>query len=405
LCTEMPCLNITAHLSKRFKNVVSLYILILTVYGLTYISLHMPDVPTGHVIRALGYKDRNHSSDRSCARSVHTERPEELDFPLAYSIMVFTDLDRAVRLLKAVYRSHNQYCIHVDRKTPKASESYLHQAAMLLGSNILFVPPEKRVNVKWGTLSVLQPELLCAQLLMQADAKWKYWINLTGHEFPLKTNWEIVSALRAMNGTNVVEAIYKKRKETRIQTLNTAFSSRPRATMTAISTPQFTWYKGPVHVIVRREFVDYMLNNPRAKQLYNTLARQAANKVPDETYFATLNHNPDTFPIPGAFLGVHETNWPQSIARFKIWNDREWARGSKQWIREICMLGWADLPKLQSSPQLFANKFVPSVEPDAYGMLELWLARKVHYETTYGRRHPSFNLSYYRNHEMSWNHL
>ncbi|KAA3675201.1 uncharacterized protein DEA37_0005164 [Paragonimus westermani] len=175
--------------------------------------------------------------------------------------------------------------------------------------------------------------------------------------------------------------------------------------MTMIPTPQFTWYKGPVHVIVRREFVDYMLNNPRAKQLYNTLARQAANKIPDETYFATLNHNPDTFPIPGAFLGVHETNWPQSIARFKIWREFKWPCGSKRWRHFICMLGWAELSKLRSSPQLFANKFVPSVEPDAYGMLELWLARKVLYEITYGRHHPSFNLSYYRNHEMSWNHL
>ncbi|KAA3675205.1 uncharacterized protein DEA37_0005167 [Paragonimus westermani] len=175
----------------------------------------MPDVLTRHVNKALGCKDHNHSSDKAYVRSVHTERPEELDFTLAYSIMVFTDLDRAVRLLKAIYRSHNQYCIHVDRKTPKASESYLHQAARLLGSNILFVPSEKRLDVKWGTLSVLQPELLCAQLLMQADAKWKYWINLTGHEFPLKTNWEIVSALRVMNGTNLVDAAHGERNKDR----------------------------------------------------------------------------------------------------------------------------------------------------------------------------------------------
>ncbi|KAF7256687.1 hypothetical protein EG68_06304 [Paragonimus skrjabini miyazakii] len=172
-----------------------------------------------------------------------------------------------------------------------------------------------------------------------------------------------------------------------------------------VGTCGFTWYKGPVHVIVRREFVDYMLNNPRAKQLYNTLAHQAANKIPDETYFATLNHNPDTFPIPGAFLGVHETNWTKSIARFKIWREFKLPCGSKRWRHFICMLGWADLPKLRSSPQLFANKFIPSVEPDAYGMLELWLAEKVQYEITHGRHHPSFNLSYYSNHEMSWNHL
>ncbi|KAA3675203.1 uncharacterized protein DEA37_0005166 [Paragonimus westermani] len=175
--------------------------------------------------------------------------------------------------------------------------------------------------------------------------------------------------------------------------------------MTAISTPQFTWYKEPVHVIVRREFVDYMLNNSRAKQLYNTLASQAANKIPDETYFANLNHNPDTFPIPGAFLGVHETNLQKSVVRLKIWYAAKLPCRSNQWRNKICMLGWADLPKLQSGPQLFANKFIPNVEPDAHAALELWLIAKVKYEVTHKQHHPSFNLTYYSNHAMSWNHL
>ncbi|KAF5396724.1 N-acetyllactosaminide beta-1 6-N-acetylglucosaminyl-transferase [Paragonimus heterotremus] len=280
----------------------------------------------------------------------------------------------------------------MDLKTPKTGEDYLRQATMFLGSSILFVSPEKRLNVKWATLSVLEAELLCAQLLMQVDAKWEYWINLTGHEFPLKTNWEIVSALRAMNGSNLVDAIYSKRTMSRF----------PDARSLGFN---FTWYKGPVHVVVRREFVDYMLNNPRAKQLYNILARDAADKVPDETYFATLNHNLTTFPIPGAFLGVHETNLNESIVRLKIWHPSNVSCGSNQWRNFICMLGWADLPQLQSTPQLFANKFIPSVEPGAYMTLKLWLIAKVQYEITHERHHPSFNLTYYKNHEMSWNHL
>ncbi|KAF6769298.1 hypothetical protein AHF37_12493 [Paragonimus kellicotti] len=232
----MPHRNIIAHLPVRLSKAVGSSILILAVCGLTYISIQMSDILTSHFIRTLRREECEHSINKANLWSVHTERTEELDFPLAYSIMVYTDLDRAVRLLKAIYRSHNQYCIHVDRKTPKTSENYLRQAAVFLGNNILFVPSEKRLDVKWGTLSVLQSELLCAQLLMQAGAKWKYWINLTGHEFPLKTNWEIVSALRAMNGTNVVEAIYKKRNVKRF----------PMAHSLGFN---FTWYKGPVHVI------------------------------------------------------------------------------------------------------------------------------------------------------------
>ncbi|KAF5396974.1 hypothetical protein PHET_10204 [Paragonimus heterotremus] len=202
---------IPAHYSVRSNKAIELCILIIALCGLTYNLGQLSGFLTGHFIRGLENQECRiceHSIIKANMWSVHTERQEELDFPLTYSIMVFTDLDRAVRLLKAIHLPHNQYCIHVDRKTLETSENYLRQAAMFLGCNILFVPSEKRLNVKWGTLSVLEAELMCAQLLMQADAKWKYWINLTGHEFPLKTNWEIVSALRAMNGTNVVDAHY-----------------------------------------------------------------------------------------------------------------------------------------------------------------------------------------------------
>ena len=39
----------------------------------------------------------------------------------------------------------------------------------------------------------------------QRRKKWKYFINLTGQEFPLKTNYEIVQILKAYKGANNVE--------------------------------------------------------------------------------------------------------------------------------------------------------------------------------------------------------
>ena len=37
--------------------------------------------------------------------------------------------------------------------------------------------------------------------------KWKYFINLTGQEFPLKTNLELVRILSSYNGANDIEAV------------------------------------------------------------------------------------------------------------------------------------------------------------------------------------------------------
>ena len=38
-----------------------------------------------------------------------------------------------------------------------------------------------------------------------AAKSWKYYINQTGQEFPLKTNLKIVEILQAMNGANITE--------------------------------------------------------------------------------------------------------------------------------------------------------------------------------------------------------
>ena len=37
--------------------------------------------------------------------------------------------------------------------------------------------------------------------------KWKYFINLTGQEFPLRTNWELVQILKAHNNGNMISVI------------------------------------------------------------------------------------------------------------------------------------------------------------------------------------------------------
>ena len=49
---------------------------------------------------------------------------EEIDFPIAFSLLVHKDAVQMEMLLRAIYRPHNVYCIHIDRK----SNSSLHDA-------------------------------------------------------------------------------------------------------------------------------------------------------------------------------------------------------------------------------------------------------------------------------------
>ena len=60
-----------------------------------------------------------------------------------------------------------------------------------------------------------------------------------------------------------------------------------------------TALKGSVKIAANRDFVDFALNNHKAKDLLEW-AKEAAH--PDECFFAMLNHNP-SLRVRGAYLG------------------------------------------------------------------------------------------------------
>ena len=57
-------------------------------------------------------------------------------------------------------------------------------------------------------MSVLDAELVCMEMLWKYE--WEYLLNLTGEEFPLKTNGQLVKIIKTFNGTNAVRGSLKK---------------------------------------------------------------------------------------------------------------------------------------------------------------------------------------------------
>ena len=64
-------------------------------------------------------------------------------------------------------------------------------------------------------MSVLDADLACMKALWELPPKdpasksppWKYLINLTGQEFPLKNNLELTRILRVLNNANLIEQV------------------------------------------------------------------------------------------------------------------------------------------------------------------------------------------------------
>ena len=133
---------------------------------------------------------------------------EEEQFPIAFSISMFTDVEQMERLLRAVYQPHNVYCIHVDVK----SSLLIHKTVRAIVNCFHNVFITSQISkVKWGDVSVLLPHLSCMKdLVKYYRGRWKYFIDLAGQEFPLRTNYEIVQILKIFNGSNDITASYRK---------------------------------------------------------------------------------------------------------------------------------------------------------------------------------------------------
>jgi len=152
-------------------------------------------------------------SDCNCFRSrlgyftAADTSAEERAFPIAFSLLTYENLEQTERLLRLIYRSHNVYCIHVDRKSPDEMHRGIEAVASCL-PNVIIARPA--VNVTWGEITVVQAEMLCmGYLLAHSGVPWKYFINLVARDLPLKTNEELVKILKTYDGANDIQGTRK----------------------------------------------------------------------------------------------------------------------------------------------------------------------------------------------------
>lgn len=320
---------------------------------------------------------------------------EELEFPLAFSFTIHKEFIQFARLFKAVYRHHNVYCIHVDAKSPMSFHTQLTNLATCFGLNVHVIPRERSIPVQWGDLGTLEAWILCADYLLnqQSRIRWQYLLNGSGQEFPLRTNWELVRALKAINRSNVVESTYPNTGVNRAPNQSASFN--------------FTWFKGSFYTALRSDMVQFVRTNKYAKEMLALLRTEGhLKKSQDELFFTTLNSNAQ-FRAPGGCPEVHPPKDfdPKSlfIARYAEWYPKPCVSGLQQ--REVCIIGVKHIPVVITRPEFFVNKFIDTFQPLAYDCLEWWLFQKITHEQISGHITSSFNESIYANLYCSETHL
>lgn len=133
---------------------------------------------------------------------------------IAYLIMVHRLPHQFKRLFTAIYDPENCYLIHIDKK---AAQEIGEEIKMFLAEypNV-FISASK--NVVWGGYSMVQAELDGMKYLLAANLSWDYFINLSGQDYPLKSQETIRRFLTANQGKSFLKVANQKVK--RPETMN-----------------------------------------------------------------------------------------------------------------------------------------------------------------------------------------
>ncbi|CAF3296693.1 unnamed protein product [Rotaria socialis] len=295
-------------------------------------------------------------------------------FPLAFTILMYENVEQFERLLHLIYRPQNFYCVHVDSD---ASANVLQAVKSIIQcfNNIFLASKQERVL--YATFSRLQADLNCMQDLMKYPS-WKYVLNVANTELPLKTNAELVKILSIYRGYNDIEGRWKtkniERTEYVWQIFDTPTGNNQQVPQLRRTNEKKTSPPGNVEIVkgsaygaFSRAFIEFVQTSPIAKEL---LDWSRDTYSPDEHYWATLNYNTH-LNSPGGYKAKSDpTNW---TARFVNWGEQN-CYG--RIIRGICVFGIFDLPNLLNRHELFANKFHLNADPIAYQCLEELILNK-----------------------------
>ncbi|XP_029019947.1 beta-1,3-galactosyl-O-glycosyl-glycoprotein beta-1,6-N-acetylglucosaminyltransferase-like [Betta splendens] len=306
---------------------------------------------------------------------------EEEDFPIAYSIVVHHKVENFERLLRAIYAPQNIYCVHVDKKA-EASVLSAIKAITSCFSNVFMT--SRTVSVVYGGWSRVQADLNCMADLYSASKKWKYFINLCGQDFPLKTNLEFVRMLRALTGGNSLESeTMPQGKRWRVTNVHEVVDGKIKRTGKPKTPPPFNLplMSGNAYIVVSRGYVQSVLKDYRILALIQW-AKDTYS--PDEFLWATIQRVPG---VPGATRPNQKYDMTDlnAIVRLVKWQWHEGSEDSPQavypecqgsHVREICVYGAGDLPWLLEHHHLFANKFDTERDPIAVYCLEKHLRQK-----------------------------
>ena len=297
---------------------------------------------------------------------------------IAYFILVHRYPEQFKRLFRAIYDPENIYLVHWDKRAQ--SEFHIEITDFLADFPNAHLLTSQ--NVVWGGYSMVETELNGMKKLLELDAKWDHYINLSGQDFPLQSQKKIQAFLSENRGKDFLKIA--NQFITRTNTMNrienyfvegeNGFSGSPyqRSYM-----PYTTPYIGGQWKILSRPCVDFLSKNievSKFRDYYkNTL-------IADESFFQTVLMN-TTYPgtivddDKRAIIWVPEIG-PKLASKVFTESETNALIESGEIKLRPKTLTIDDLPYLIESNALFGRKFDETIDHEILEVLETMIAEE-----------------------------
>ena len=208
---------------------------------------------------------------------------------IAYFILVHRFPAQFKRMFAAIYDPASHYAVHVDENSGP-------ELAAEIATFLAAYPNAKLLQSKpalWGGYSLVDAELRGMEYLLESNRDWTHFINLSGQDFPLKTQSEIRAFLNANPQTDFIRLLDQatERPDTmhRVrQYCVEAFGWIFRTPFSRRFIKGATPYIGTQWKIVSRAFCDYACHDAVAKRFQNFYRHSF---IADEGFFQTLLMN------------------------------------------------------------------------------------------------------------------
>lgn len=260
---------------------------------------------------------------------------------IAYFIMVHNNFPQLCWLMNAIYSDDDLFVIHIDKKSSPGFFNQVHE--YVDGRpNIEFLPSHKVNRFGW---SVVKTELRAIRALVSSKREWKYLINLSAQDYPIKSVDTIKTKLSLEFPKNFVEVIPRDEMANGDPHLERrlAFEMFRKVVRTPAWLPfpkmADIKYKGSAWFMLTRDFCEWLLSNRLTAEIEATV-KYWWN--PDELFFQALVMNS---PYRNTLMEHYgrEIIWPGNTASPKT-------------------LTMEDYGRLSASPALFARKFDEAVD-------------------------------------------